>query len=87
VPGEAANTRSAVRTSTASLRRWSSTPIALPLHGGRKPALGANGQALQPDQPARLAHAALQVLLRMSNAGISKLAHLLPLGTPVDIHP
>jgi lipoprotein-anchoring transpeptidase ErfK/SrfK len=39
------------------------------------------------NDPAGLGHDVSHGCIRMSNAGISKLAHLLPLGTPVDIHP
>jgi lipoprotein-anchoring transpeptidase ErfK/SrfK len=39
------------------------------------------------NDPAGLGHDVSHGCIRMSNAGISRLAHLLPLGTPVDIHP
>ncbi len=38
------------------------------------------------NDPAGLGHDVSHGCIRMSNAGISRLAHLLPLGTPVDIH-
>ena len=39
------------------------------------------------NDPAGLGHDVSHGCIRMSNAGITKLAHLLPLGTPVDIRP
>lgn len=39
------------------------------------------------NDPTGLGHDVSHGCIRMSNAGISRLAHLLPLGTPVDIHP
>jgi lipoprotein-anchoring transpeptidase ErfK/SrfK len=58
---------------SANLRQFAGGPGEIGMHG--------------TNQPQLLGHDVSHGCIRMSNAAVTKLAHLVPLGTPVYIHP